>query len=124
VELPAGLPGEPVIDSAAAGIIRGESWILGQPSGNYTVQLLSVADPTNLHKFIERHQLGDSVACYRDKRVDPGVYILVYGSYPDKRAALRAIGNLPNAVRGNGPWPRRLDGVQNTIIEHRHLTTN
>lgn len=93
----------------------GAEWILRQPPGNYTLQLLAVTNPSGIERFVQRHNLKGPLASYHRRRKGKDWYFLVQGSYPSRAAAMAAIRELPARVRKNGPWARELAAVQAEI---------
>lgn len=98
-----------------AGEAGGPEWLLAQPPGHYTLQLLAVTNPAGIERFIRQHGLEGPLASYRTRRKGRDWYFLVQGSYPTRAAALAAVRKLPAGVRRNGPWARELAAVQAEI---------
>jgi DamX protein len=68
-----------------------ESWLLQQPPTRFTLQLLGSRDQSSIAKYIKRHGLApDQTAYYRGRYRGGDWYVLLYGIYPDKAAALVA----------------------------------
>ncbi len=107
---PASTPGQP----------HREDWLLQQPPGTFTLQLLGSRDEASITRFIQRYALDpDKTAYYRGRYKNAEWYVLLYGIYPDKAAALAARSALPDKVRKGNPWPRSLKSVQDSIREVR-----
>jgi DamX protein len=97
-----------------------ESWLLQQPPGAFTLQLLGSRNPSSIVNYIRRNALDpEKTAWYRGRYRDDDWYVLLYGIYPDKTAALEARSALPIKVQKAKPWPRSLKSVHNSINEVR-----
>jgi len=95
---------------------RREAWLLAQNPQAYTMQLLGVREEATLAQFIERYGLQDKALYYesRGKGKQPW-FSLLYGVYPDRKAAEAGRRKLPAALRKKDVWFRRLDAVQSEI---------
>ncbi len=91
---------------------RGAAWLSRQPPHLFTLQLLATANRDALLAFVSRHKLQAQAAYLTERRNDRPWYTLLYGLYPDRRAAVKAAAALPPAVRKLKPWPRRVGVLQ------------
>ncbi len=94
---------------------RDEAWLLAQPPGHYTLQVLSSPRRVAVLDRGRRLRLTIPVAVFRFRRQGRDWYALVVGAYPDRTSARRAIDALPPDLRNNRPWVRRLGDVQALI---------
>jgi DamX protein len=96
---------------------RGEDWIRHQSPGAYTLQLVAGRQPATLTRFIAEHHLGNSqeLAYYQGTRDGAPWHGLIYGSYPNKQAAIDARSRLPEDLRRGTPWVRDFAGLQNSL---------
>ncbi len=95
---------------------RREAWLLAQNPEAYTIQLIGVRDEATLGRFIERHGLQDKAVYYASGGKDKQPWFsLLYGVYPDRKAAEAGRRGLPAELRKKDVWYRRLDAVQNEI---------
>ena len=68
--------------------------------------------------YIRRNKLEEhKAAYYRGHYRGAAWYVLMYGVYPSKQAALEDRDTLPAKVRKNKPWPRSLKSVHTSIRE-------
>jgi septal ring-binding cell division protein DamX len=91
------------------------NWLLGQAQDAYTIQILGTHSPKNLTRFIRSQGLDEGLAYYTIERKGKDWFVLVQGVYPDRATARLARAQLPEKVRANNPWIRRLDEVHELI---------
>jgi DamX protein len=93
-----------------------EAWLLAQQGALYSLQLLGSRSEESVVDYINRYRLDPSLsAYYRGDYRGSDWYVLLYGIYPDRQAALEARAGLPAAVRKAKPWPRDLASVHKAI---------
>jgi len=95
-----------------------ESWLLAQPEASFSLQLLGSRNEKSMADYIRRNKLEEhKAAYYRGHYRGAAWYVLMYGVYPSKQAALEDRDTLPAKVRKNKPWPRSLKSVHTSIRE-------
>ncbi len=95
-----------------------EAWLLQQPPGNYSLQLLGARSQQSIIDYVRQNKLSpEQTAYYRGNYKGGEWYVLVYGVYPSRQAALDARADLPARVRKEKPWPRTLASVHTAIRE-------
>jgi len=94
---------------------RREEWLLAQPPGHYTLQVVAGERLTTISKFITEHRLRDDLAFYVSARRGKPWYGLLLGNYPDKKTAIDARARLPRDLRRLKPWVRPLRDVHKDI---------
>ena len=98
-----------------AAAIRSRSWLQAQRPGDYTLQLIAVRDEKAARAFIRRSGLRGDIAYFRTLRKGRPWFAVVYGRFPDRKAALAARRRLPPAVAKGKPWPRSFASVQQAL---------
>jgi DamX protein len=112
-----GAPSQPPATEQANAPHR-EQWLLEQPADLYSLQLLGSRNQKSVVRFIEEHNLDPSkTAYYQGSFKDSEWFVLLYGLYPSREAAIEASQALPAALRKNKPWPRSLESVHSAIRE-------
>jgi DamX protein len=102
----------------AATLPHDEAWLLEQPEQNYSLQLLGSRQAGSITDYIKQHHLDmEKSAVYRGIYRGSEWYVLLYGIYPSRQAALEARAGLPAKVRKDKPWPRTLKSVHTAIRE-------
>lgn len=91
--------------------VRRESWLLAQNANHYTLQLLGTHNESAILGFISTHQLAGQVAYFRTYHKGKDWYVLLYGIYPSREAALAAVETLPKEARDLNPWARTIASV-------------
>jgi len=95
-----------------------ENWLLAQPETSYTLQLLGSRNAESIAGHIQRHHLDiRQSAVYKGMHKGTEWYVLLFGIYPSRQAAIDARTTLPEAVRSENPWPRSLKSVHGAIQE-------
>ncbi len=117
---PAGAPAAaapPPSPSPCAGLaVRDRAWLRRQRPDSYTLQLLAVRSPEALVRLIGELGAGeDELAAFETRHQGGPWYVLLYGIYPDREAALAARGRLPDELRSAEPWPRSLASVHQQL---------
>ncbi|MGE3481985.1 MAG: AAA family ATPase [Gammaproteobacteria bacterium] len=112
---PAAIPAAPanIKGMAAPGGIPREDWLLGQPPGSYTLQLVSGKE-ANVMAYIKRHGLQDKVALYQPPD-GPGRLTVTYGVYANRVDAVQAAEELATQLPDLEPWIRPLSEVHAVI---------
>jgi len=97
-----------------------ESWLLEQPEAFFSLQLVGSRNEKSIADYIRRHKLDErQAAYYRGHYRGAAWYVLMYGVYPTKSAALDGRDALPAKIRQAKPWLRSLKSVHASIREAR-----
>ena len=92
-----------------------EAKLLATPSHYFGISLFTAKKPSSVTRFLHRHDLTDKVSVYRFSRTNSVLYSILYGSYPNKETAQKALDNMAPALRKNGPWLIALSSIQDKI---------
>lgn len=113
----------PVATSAQVDVIAQRmnatrKWLSSRDARAYSVQIFVAEDEDqlrstlkNLVKFVEL----DDVYVYRSSGRGREMVSVLWGSFPDRNAALRGMAELPPVLRANRPYLRTLNGVRAEI---------
>ncbi len=90
-------------------------WIMRQPPGAYTVQLVTFSSEARASAFLARQ--ADPAAFARFRRQQGGAifHVVIYGTFDGRRAAEQAAGKLPASVGGLKPWVRTFGDIQAAV---------
>ena len=95
--------------------VRNETWLVEQPAGSFTVQLLALNKEHVLRKVLKKLPDTGEMAYYRFQRGDNYLYGLLFGVYPTYEAAQQARARIPKALGPVQPWVRKMSVVQEEI---------
>ena len=83
--------------------VKGRDWISQQDPHHFTLQLASSIDEDAIVRFIHKHHIETHAAYYSTRQNGRTWYSLVYGNYPSRSSANRAMHNLPRTLCHNSP---------------------
>ena len=86
-------------------------WLLSQARGGYVLQLFGVRDTATAKRFIEKHRLQHKTAIYASVFDGKPWYVVLFGHYPNRAAAVAAIAELPPELRSLKPWAKQLKSM-------------
>jgi DamX protein len=98
--------------TAAPKLLRSVEWLSEQAPGSYTVQLLAVEKLESLQPVIDRYALNDKAFSVRTERQGRAWYPLLWGTFPNRVSAMKAIERLPPGLRKRGPWARTISSLR------------
>lgn len=104
-------------------VAQHESWLLAQNDRHYTLQLLGTRNESAVLDLIKAHRLEDQVAYFHTYYKGEDWYVLLYGIYSSRDAALAAAETLPKPIRELNPWVRGLASVHADIAKSRGKPT-
>lgn len=95
--------------------------ILNTQSNYYTIQLIGSSNMNELKKFVETHQLQKDTKYHKIKRNGKDWFVVLYGKYPTREEAQRALNKMPSDVRKLKPWLRTYGSLHD--LAHVRKTT-
>ncbi len=98
----------------ASGGGAGSQWYRSQSGGNFALQILGTGSEANAQAFI-RQQGGGDFRYFKKTLQGKPFYVVTYGSFPNRAAALAAVKKLPSKVQAGKPWPRTFASIQQEI---------
>ena len=87
-------------------------WLLAQPPGHYTLQLMALKDEATVRRFVERHKLERKSAVFFIERRGQRLAVLVYGSFATLKEAQQAAARLPKSWGVGNPWVRTFKAIR------------
>ncbi|MFF7707567.1 AAA family ATPase [Pseudomonas sp. NPDC007930] len=111
IEKPVEKPAEKT--AAAAKPAAGGSWYSGQAPGSYVVQILGTSNETTAQAYVREQ--GSQYRYFKKTLQGKPLYVITYGNFPSRDAAVAAIKNLPAKVQAGKPWPRTVASVQQEL---------
>ncbi|MBK5398069.1 AAA family ATPase [Pseudomonas sp. TH39(2020)] len=95
----------------------GGTWYAGQPTSNYVVQILGTSSEAAAQSFVKEQ--GGEYRYFKKVLNGKPLYVITYGSFANRDAALSAIKALPAKVQAGKPWPRTVASVQQELATTR-----
>lgn len=99
--------------AAAAKPAAGGSWYSSQAPGHYVVQILGTSSETTAQAFVAEQ--GGEYRYFKKTLQGKPLYVITYGNFSDRAAALAAIKVLPAKVQAGKPWPRTVASIQQEL---------
>ncbi|KAF0862486.1 SPOR domain-containing protein [Pseudomonas sp. LD120] len=93
------------------------SWYAGQAPGNYVVQVLGTSSEASAQNFVKEH--GGEYRYFKKLLNGKPLYVITYGNFSSRDAAVSAIKSLPAKVQAGKPWPRTVASVQQELATTR-----
>ena len=101
----------------AAGGSGNSAWYTGQKPGNYVVQILGTSSEASAQAFVNAQ--GGDYRYFKKTLQGKPLYVVTYGNFANRDAAVAAIKNLPAKVQAGKPWPRTVGSVQQELAAAR-----
>ncbi len=96
---------------AAGGVHNG--WYLGQPVGQYTLQLFGTSSEAAAQSQVREG--GGEYRYFRKLHQGQPLYVVTYGRFSSPEAAKSAVSALPARLQAGKPWPRTFASIQQEI---------
>ena len=101
----------------AAGGAGNSGWYSGQKPGNYVVQIFGTSSEASAQSFVKAQ--GGDYRYFKKTLQGKPLYVVTYGNFASRDAAVAAIKNLPAKVQAGKPWPRTVGSVQQELATAR-----
>jgi DamX protein len=93
------------------------AWYASQPGSNYLVQILGTRVEKNAQALVQQH--GGSYRYFAKQHEGKPLYVVTYGNFANRAAAVAAVKSLPASLQAGKPWVRSLASVQQEIAQSR-----
>lgn len=110
-------PAAKAAEKPAAGGTGNSGWYSGQKPGNYVVQILGTSSEASAQAFVKAQ--GGDYRYFKKTLQGKPLYVVTYGNFANRDAAVAAIKNLPAKVQAGKPWPRTVASVQQELASAR-----
>ena len=101
--------------SATGDKIKDEAWIWTQSPADYTLQLVALSSRSSIDTYIRKYQLGSQAVSFKFIKNGKPLYVLIYGSYPNKASAAKAALTLSKKISGTKPWVRNFADIHSMM---------
>lgn len=108
-------PNETASASVAVVWPNDEAEILSWPASAYSLQVLGVSNREAAKAYVQKQENSDQLRIMATKRSDKPWYIVLAGRYESVVQAKKAAVKLPATQIKAGPWPRRVELLQQEI---------
>ena len=103
--------------AAAAPASAGGTWYAGQAPTHFVVQILGTSSEATAQSYVKEQ--GAEYRYFKKTLQGKPLFVVTYGSFADRNAALAAIKNLPAKVQAGKPWPRTVGSIQQELAAAR-----
>lgn len=107
---PARAPASPFVDQG----MKREAWLMARQPERYTLQMMGSLDEASVRQFIQQANQAELLYFEGRHQGNPW-FVVVYGDYADRDAAVAAIARLPEPLRNQRPWARSFISIQNDL---------
>jgi DamX protein len=114
---PAPKPAEKPAAAAPAAAGAGSGWYAGQAATHYVVQILGTSSEATAQAYVKAQ--GGEYRYFKKTLQGKPLFVVTYGSFADRNAALAAIKVLPEKVQAGKPWPRTVGSIQQELATSR-----
>ncbi|MEE5063834.1 AAA family ATPase [Pseudomonas alliivorans] len=104
---------KPAEKPSAAKPAAGGNWYSGQAPGHYVVQILGTSSEATAQAYVAEQ--GGEYRYFKKTLQGKPLYVVTYGNFSDRAAALAAIKVLPAKVQAGKPWPRTVASIQQEL---------
>lgn len=91
------------------------AWFNEQIDDDFVIQLLAVTKQAIAEQFIVAQELGEAAKIYQTRRNNKSWWIVTYGSYENINVARKVTATLPEAVRRNQPFYKKISKIKQEI---------
>lgn len=99
--------------ATAAKPAAGSGWYGSQPPNRYVVQILGTSSESTAQAYVAEQ--GGEYRYFKKTLQGKPLYVVTYGNFSDRAAALAAIKVLPAKVQAGKPWPRTVASIQQEL---------
>ncbi len=94
---------------------RREAWLMERNPSRYTLQMMGSLEEASAINFIQQQRTPERFVYFEGRHQSRPWFVVVYGDYANREAALAAVSTLPEALRNQRPWARSFESVQNDL---------
>ncbi len=103
--------------TAAPSASGNRSWYASQPGSNYLVQILGTRVEKNAQAIVQQH--GANYRYFTKTHEGKPLYVVTYGNFANRAAAVAAVKSLPASLQAGKPWVRSFASVQQELAPAR-----
>ncbi|MDY7218592.1 AAA family ATPase [Denitrificimonas sp. JX-1] len=88
-------------------------WYKQQGASRYTLQVLGTRAEATARDFVQKNKA--QYHYFKKQHQGQALYVVTYGSFVNRDAALQAVVKLPAHIRKDKPWPRTMLSIQQEL---------
>lgn len=104
-----------LLDSEDAGKLAVSAQLRALDPSSYSLQVMAASSRESLERVRDAQPEGLPLYLYETRRDGKQWFVLLAGNYSARETAIRAIDELPQALRSGGAWPRKLETIHAEI---------
>ena len=89
--------------------------LLLRPASHYTLQLVGSGSEDKIKALVETSSEAAQLTYFQTERNGEPWFVLVYGDFTDKQAAMAASQAMPESLSQYQPWVRSVKGIQQSL---------
>ncbi len=90
-------------------------WLLKQPTNGHVLQLFGVRERGAAQRFVAHHGIAERSVLLSSTLNGKPWYLVTYGYFPNRTAALAAAATLPAPLRATHPWARSIGSLRGAL---------
>lgn len=94
---------------------RSATGLLDQPASAHTLQLLGLSDRAKAERFVRERGIAAQSSILTTQLNGRPFFLIVYGSYPSRSAAVAASRQLPATLKDTKPWARSVGSLRSAL---------
>ena len=94
-----------------------DTWLDKQDPSHFSLQLIGVSKKTSALAYIKQYKIDDMAHAIESTRKNKPWYSIVYGSFPTRGDAQKAIKTLPSDLQKTKPWIRTIASIKESAGE-------
>ncbi len=98
---------------AVSGTAGDSQWYKQQATSRYTLQVLGTRSESTALAFVKQNQ--SQYHYFRKLHQGQVLFVVTFGSFPDRATAQAEINSLPEKIRNDKPWPRTFLSIQQEL---------
>ena len=102
-------PAAPIVTSYS------REWLLKQPANGHVLQLFGVRERGAAQRFVTQHGIAERSVLLSSTLNGKPWYLVTYGYFPSRTAALAAVATLPAPLRATHPWARSIGSLRGAL---------
>ncbi|MEW8114953.1 MAG: AAA family ATPase [Candidatus Thiodiazotropha endolucinida] len=108
---------EPSGPAEEAGGDTAAIWVMSRSPDSYTLQLIAVENLASLQRYIDSNSLTGKTHTLQMTRNGKPLYALLWGEFPDRESAQKAVSALPSRVQKTGVWARSFASLKQSMAQ-------